>query len=63
MALSGNQLTRIGDMGTPGRAYAGFAAKNSSAIVLSALEYTAPVNRAHYTIEVNRAHYTIEDND
>lgn len=27
MALSGNQKTRIGDMGAPGRAYAGFTAK------------------------------------
>lgn len=62
MALSGNQITRIGDMGTPGRAYAGFTAKSpSEAVYAEGLEYTVPSSLLQYTVPDGLMHYTVPD--
>lgn len=64
MSLSGNQLTRIGDMGTPGRAYAGFTAKAaSSSVYAGGLEYTIPGSRMQYTLPDSKVHYTVPDDE
>jgi hypothetical protein len=63
MSLSGNQITRVGDMGAPGRAYAGFVAKAASALIIAqGLEFTAPINKVHFTSYDNRAHFTMPTN-
>ena len=63
MALSGAQITRIGIIGFPGRAYSGFTAKSPSAIVvIPGLEYSLLENKLHYSMDENKIEYEIPEN-
>lgn len=67
MALSGGQITRVGDIGFPGRAYLGFVAKALSAsayppvVTILALPYVGATIQAFSAVSVTIQAYPAPD--